>query len=161
MHIGWRLAAVEFMILVLLGLYARQNSFMRPAMSASHLGPPDNGHPVDGLVRLLSVKRPHLAHVVEVLNRLVRQEVLRNIYLSTMAVNWAAIFSTSGTIITAFCIYFSRPGKPTNYAFIETFNARAPSASMHCACRWLLRAVDSKNLNANRTKISPAQDSTT
>ena len=100
---------------------------MRPAMSASHLGPPDNGHPVDGLVRLLSVKRPHLAHVVEVLNRLVRQEVLRNIYLSTMAVNWAAIFSTSGTIITAFCLDFPRPGKPTNYAFIEIFNARAPS----------------------------------
>jgi hypothetical protein len=48
------------MILVLLGLYARQNSFMRPAMSASHLGPPDNGLPVDGLGRLLSVKRPHL-----------------------------------------------------------------------------------------------------
>jgi hypothetical protein len=132
-----------------------------PAMSASHLGPPDNGHPVDGLVRLLSVKRPHLAHVVEVLNRLVPQEVLRNIYLSTMAVNWAAIFSTSETIITAFCIYFPRPRKPTNYAFIETFNTRAPSASMHCACRWLLRAVESKNLNVNRTKISPAQDSTT
>jgi putative transposase len=79
-------------------------------------------------------------HVVEVLNRLVRQRCASTVLFADNGAEFTGQLVDLWAYHHGVQIDFSRPGKPTDNAFIEAFNARLRAECLNAS--WFLSLAD-------------------